>query len=97
MCMDRICCFLSYFTVRRGQSVTRVQARYGGRRAALEAREACYEKIHTVEKEKWGLRECLAVEERVVRHITYIHCNSAGFNEKKFGLWMEKSMKHVIV
>eukprot|EP00903_Cladosiphon_okamuranus_P018583 g17106.t1 len=40
------------------------QAKYGGRRAALDAREECYAKIERVEKEKWGLRDCLVAEKR---------------------------------
>ena len=42
------------------------QAKYGGRRAALDAREECYAKIEKVEKEKWTLRDCLVSEEREV-------------------------------
>ncbi|CAM9558824.1 unnamed protein product, partial [Scytosiphon promiscuus] len=42
------------------------QAKYGGRRAALDAREECYAKIERVEKEKWALRDSLASEKREV-------------------------------
>ncbi|CAN0099125.1 unnamed protein product, partial [Ectocarpus fasciculatus] len=42
------------------------QAKYGGRRAALDAREECYAKIERVEKEKWALRDSLVSEEREV-------------------------------
>lgn len=44
------------------------QTKYGGRRAALDAREECYAKIERVEKEKWGLRDCLVAEKRQVRY-----------------------------
>ncbi|CBJ33436.1 hypothetical protein Esi_0483_0014 [Ectocarpus siliculosus] len=42
------------------------QAKYGGRRAALDAREECYAKIERVEQEKWALRDSLVSEEREV-------------------------------
>ncbi|CAN0236761.1 unnamed protein product, partial [Hapterophycus canaliculatus] len=41
-------------------------AKYGGRRAALDAREECYAKIERVEKDKWVLRDSLASEKREV-------------------------------